>query len=363
MIILTWVIHLYLDLGALGDAVELIAQKHVSLYVMPEEYGIVGENLLASIKEVLGDAATPEIVEAWKESYFFLADILIERERAIREGLASAPGGWSGWRDFIVADKVEESSEITSFYLKAKDGGALLNFIPGQYIALRLHTPNLTTIRNYSLSIAPGMHIVTSFPIMLPWLTDMIYVYFVGQNQYRISVKKQGPMASGCPMGKISNYLHDDVKIGDVLEVSVPCGDFALKVDHDKPIVLISGGVGVTPLMSMLEHMVNTKVENKINFVNVVRNRSVEAMHDAFVKYESENSNVTVSTCYTDGEAATGCPHKPIDQEYLSSVIPSKDAHFYFCGPPGFMVNLKKILTDWNVPANQIHYEFFGPLE
>lgn len=326
-----------IDLGALSGAIENIAQKHVSLHILPEHYPIVGANLLNAIKETLGDAATPEIMDAWEEGYGFLADVLIKRELELRETLAQAPGGWTGWRPFIVSKKVQESSEIISFHLKPQDGQPIVSYEPGQYVGLRFETDEFTTQRNYSLSSAPG------------------------HDEYRITVKKHGPIASGCPMGKVSSFLHDKVTEGDVLRMSVPCGDFTLKLDHDKPIVLISGGVGITPLASMLEYMVEKKVTNRIEMINACRSPETQALRESFEQFARENDNLALHTLYS--ERTDGCPYGRLSESYLESVLASKDAHFYFCGPPSFMRSVNNILGGWGVPKDQIHFEFFGPME
>ncbi|MEJ2756579.1 MAG: globin domain-containing protein, partial [Gammaproteobacteria bacterium] len=145
------------NLEVLGGAVELIAHKHASLQIKPEHYPIVGENLLASIREVLGDGATDEVINAWGEAYGFLADILIDREQHIYKETAEKTGGWEGFRKFKIDRKEKESSIITSFYLKPEDGGALPNYMPGQYITVRMSTKDgSSTMRNYSLSDRPG---------------------------------------------------------------------------------------------------------------------------------------------------------------------------------------------------------------
>src|SRR5690606_10197038 len=113
------------NLEVLGGAVELIAQKHASLMIKPEHYPIVGENLLASIREVLGKGATDDIINAWAEAYGFLADILIGREKQIYEENAKKPGGWENFKPFRVIRKEKESRNITSFYLVASDGAPL----------------------------------------------------------------------------------------------------------------------------------------------------------------------------------------------------------------------------------------------
>ncbi|RYG75207.1 NO-inducible flavohemoprotein, partial [bacterium] len=175
------------NLGALGPAVELIAQKHVSLNIKPEHYPIVGKHLLVAIKDVLGDTATDEIIAAWGEAYGLLADVLIDRERAIYADQAAAAGGWNGLRPFVVDRKVRESDVITSFYLRPQDGGAIATFNPGQYVTVHVKDPSTpTTPRNYSLSDRPGL------------------------PHYRISVKRE----PGNPPGLISNYLHDRVNEG-----------------------------------------------------------------------------------------------------------------------------------------------------
>jgi nitric oxide dioxygenase len=116
------------NLAALGPAVELIAQKHCSLGIQPEHYPIVGKHLLDAIKEVMGDAATDEIIAAVSEAYGLLAEVCINREAAIYNQQQAAPGGWNGYRKFVVEKKVPESEIITSFYLTPADGGALPSF-------------------------------------------------------------------------------------------------------------------------------------------------------------------------------------------------------------------------------------------
>ena len=267
------------NLPALSEAVERIAHKHVSLYVLPEHYPIVGQNLLWAIKEVLGDAATPEIMKAWEEAYGFLADIFIQREKELRDSKAAVEGGWEGWRNFTITKKVEESDEISSFYLVPEDKGPLPSFLPGQYIAVRVEAPTFTTQRNYTLSGSPN------------------------KENFRITVKREPPIIDDAPPGQISNYLHDVVGEGDVLKIGVPCGDFCLTVEDDKPIVLLSGGVGITPIVSMLEWLIDNKVKNNIIVVNTARNPDVEAMHGQLRKYRRKHLNLMIKTLYDDGPA------------------------------------------------------------
>ena len=126
------------NLSALAPAVERIAQKHVGLQILPEHYPHVGEALLGAIKAVLGDAATDEILEAWGEAYWFLANILIAREDRIYTGQRESGGGWNGWRDFRIEEIIEESSVIKSFILRPADGGPVMEHKPGQYLTFWL---------------------------------------------------------------------------------------------------------------------------------------------------------------------------------------------------------------------------------
>ena len=126
------------DLSKLGSAVELIANKHASLYIRPEQYVVVGKYLLAAMKEVLGDALTPELLEAWRAAYGQLADILMKKE----DDLYKHASGWTDWRDFRIKRKVKESEEITSFYLEPVDESfkPLPSFLPGQVCDPKMRT-------------------------------------------------------------------------------------------------------------------------------------------------------------------------------------------------------------------------------
>lgn len=211
------------NLGVLGEAVERISQKHVGLQILPEHYPAVANALLGSIREVLGEAATDEVLEAWGEAYWFLANILIGREKTIYADLAASDGGWSGWREFRVDEKIRESEIVTSFVLRPVDGGAVVRHRPGQYLTFQLELPGRSTLkRNYSISSAPN------------------------GNSYRITVKRE-------PKGEASNWLHDGAEVGTVLKVAPPAGEFFLGQETERPVVLLSGGVGLTPMVSMLE--------------------------------------------------------------------------------------------------------------
>jgi nitric oxide dioxygenase len=327
-------------LEVLGGAVELIAQKHASLMIKPEHYPIVGENLLASIREVLGEAATDDIINAWAAAYGFLADILMGRERQIYGENAKKPGGWEGFKLLRVSRKEKESSNITSFYLVAEDGSPLSAFKPGQYLTVRVKTPDgQTTMRNYSLSDMPG------------------------KPHFRISVKREMPEAN-TPQGYVSNLLHDAVEPGHTLEVAPPCGEFFLDVTekHERPLVLLAAGVGITPIMSILLSALEAFPKRQILFVHAVLNEEVQPFRKTVDELVRQHTNLRAYHRYSEGgspsdNASIGF----VTAEYLEGLLSSRDADYYFCGPQPFMVSIYQELLKWGIPASQVHFEFFGP--
>ena len=333
------------NLEVLGGAVELIAQKHASLQIKAEHYPIVGENLLASIREVLGEGATDEVIHAWGEAYGFLANILIGREKEIYHQQDAAPHGWTGFKRFRVIRKEPESDVVTSFYLQPDDGSAVPDFKPGQYITLRVPSPcGHTTMRNYSLSDRPGQ----------PW--------------YRISVKREtGPDASK-PDGFVSNFLHRGVGVGDSLEVGPPCGEFFIDLteNHQRPLVLLSGGVGITPIMSMLLASLKHAPHRRVYFIHGALNGATHAFRQTVLELEKHHPNLKVHYRYNEAtvrDISEGFCHSEglVDAELLEEIIPGRDADFYFCGPKPFMINVYHHLLEWGVPPTQVHLEFFGP--
>ncbi|MFS0781637.1 NO-inducible flavohemoprotein [Bacillus sp. 1P06AnD] len=330
----------YIDqLDVLLPAVKQIAHKHRSLLVAPEHYPIVGEHLLGAIKEVLGDAATDEILHAWGEAYGAIADVFITVEKEMYEDAAGQPGGWKGHKDFVISKKEEESELITSFYLKPADRSALPTFIPGQYITVTLHIPGETYSMNrqYSLTNAPG------------------------EDYFRISVKKE--KTEGNPEGKVSNYLHDSMNEGDKIQLTAPAGDFTLEAGHQGPISFISAGVGITPFMSMLNSLNKDQFTDEIILLHASKNKKVQAFADEIEQLAKELPNLSY-TFYHDGEELVdnGESHHINGRmtEDVLSKLPTGH-RFYVCGPVGFMQFAVAALLKKGVQEEQIHFEFFGP--
>ncbi|HLR52916.1 MAG TPA: NO-inducible flavohemoprotein [Candidatus Avamphibacillus sp.] len=331
------------QLEAILPAVDPIAEKHRSLNIKPEHYPIVGKHLLLAMRDVLGEeVATDDVINAWEKAYGEIANVFINVEKEKYQKAQNAVGGWVDYRDFKVVKKVVESDVITSFYLQPADGEAFPLYQPGQYITVKADIPGEphTHLRQYSLSCAPG------------------------GEYYRISVKREDAIGDN-PAGIVSTFLHEQVKEGSILPISAPAGDFVLNQDDERPLVLISGGVGLTPMMSMLETTIKHHPNREVMFIHAARNGKVHAMEER-VKEITENHNVTSYTIYdSPDEQDEGSYDKKgyIDQEWLASVLPSNNADFYFCGPKGFMQAVYRHLKALNVAEEDIHFEFFGPAQ
>ncbi|MET3291874.1 UNVERIFIED_CONTAM: nitric oxide dioxygenase [Brevibacillus sp. OAP136] len=331
------------NLEAIIPVVKQIGHKHRSLGIKPEHYPIVGQNLLAAIKDVLGDAATEEIIGAWAEAYGVIADVFISIEAEMYDQAEQQQGGWEGFRPFRVERKVQESDRITSFYLVPQDGGTIASFAPGQYISVKLDIPGETNthIRQYSLSDAPG------------------------KPYYRISVKREDGQQDR-PAGKVSNYLHQKVEQGDTLLLSAPAGDFVLNQEDARPLVLLSGGVGLTPMVSMLQASVAANAQRQVIFIHSTQNGDTHAMKAQIEELASKHSQLSVHWCYTqptEQDRAAGAFEKEgyIDLAWLKQVLPTTDAAFYFCGPVSYMKAMHSYLTEMGAASADLHYEFFGP--
>lgn len=330
------------DPSALKDAIEIIAQKHVSLTIRPEHYPIVGENLLASIKEVLGDGATDAIIDAWAAAYGQLADVFIQREKDIY-AQQDESYGWSGFKPFVVARRQRESDNIVSLYLEPEDGRPLAAHLPGQYVSIRLRAADgRLSMRNYSLSNAPGA------------------------SAYRISVKREQGDGSDAPGGQVSNPIHDSLEVGDRVELSPPCGEFTLQLPEadDKPVVFIAGGVGVTPLISMAHAAVEASATRPVIFIQAARHGGVRPFGEELEALAAAHANFHLHVRFSEPRAEDAAfEHGNIEAKDLTAWVGDKAAKYYFCGPLPMMRQVDQLLAEHGVPAGDRRYECFGPLQ
>ncbi|UTW13924.1 NO-inducible flavohemoprotein [Marinobacterium rhizophilum] len=337
--ILAYARHLH-NPAVLSQAVERIAQKHTGFLIRPQQYAIVGHHLLETIRELAPDAATPEVLHAWELAYGQLAQIFIDRESEIYDQAASADGGWRGTRRFRLVHKTAESQLITSFEFAPVDGKAVSAFKPGQYLTVSISHPSLKQheYRQYSLSDAPN------------------------GRSYRISVKREDRPVPG----QVSTYLHDELQVGDEIDLLPPAGDFYLEVQNDAPVVLLSGGVGLTPMLSMFNSLAQADHPGPVYFLHGCENGRQHAfarhVADLCEARESRHSftwyQAPLETDIADQDyQATGL----MDLAPLRAALDTEQTEYYFCGPLPFMQAIHRQLKAWGVADCRLHYELFGP--
>ena len=278
-----------------------------------------------------------------KLSYDLLWEQL-QTVRGLRKKTEDNAAPWNGIRKFSIQKKVMETEDICSFYLEPHDRKPLPSFLPGQYLTFELRIPGQKnkTVRCYSLSDGPR--------------TDL----------YRVSIKRQGPSKEGAPPGLVSNYFHEKLKEGDIVDVKAPGGHFFLDPTETSGVVLIGGGIGLTPMLSMLNTLVAMRSTREVHFFYGLRNRAEHAMKEHLEKIARENPNVHLYVCYSKPDEG----HKPgqdfqyasrVSVELFKQVLPSNNYDFYICGPGPLMESLTTGLSEWGVPDKNVHFETFGP--
>ncbi len=320
-------------LDALGEAVNRIAHKHASLQVAPEQYPIVGRFLLEAIQEHLSLEADDPVLIAWTEAYGALAAIFVNTEEAIYKCNEEKEGGWRGDREFVISQIKEEGEGVKSFYLNAKDGQSVASFQAGQYVGVKVRPDNseFTAVRQYSLSNAPNHH------------------------TYRITVRAEAH--TDTPEGVVSHFLHR-LTVGDTLLLQPPTGEFV--VQHSiKDVVFIAGGVGITPLISMLLDKIEQGEEmSQVTFIQCCRDKTHHLFAEELQTLQAQHG-FRYFVCYQNGSGAD--IEGTLTTEKLDQWLTNKQTDVYFCGPRSFMSDLKKSLLEIGFAENHLHYEVFGP--
>ena len=312
-----------------------IAHKHASLGVSPAQYKVVHRHLFAAIGEVLGAAVTPDVAEAWDEVYWLMANALIAIENRLSVERGYLVGGT--WRDWEVVGRREETADVASFLLRPVGGGRPQPFQAGQYVSVQVELPDgARQIRQYSLTSAPDA------------------------EARQISVKRErGGDAS--PAGEVSNHLHDTVRAGHVLRISAPFGDLVLDAASaegaERPLLLASAGIGVTPMVAILAELVKREYAAPVLVVHADRSPDAHALRaDQDILAVKLVSGRTLY--WYENEAGESGRVGLAD---LTDVeIPPGTAAF-LCGPLPFMRSVREQLLAKGVPAADIHYEVFGP--
>jgi hypothetical protein len=266
------------------------------------------------------------------------------REVKHREDLSQH--AWNGIRKFEVSRKILEADGVHSLYLAPHDGKPLPPFHPGQFLTFSLRIPNQSkpVIRCYSLS--------DSF----------------GKDYFRVSVKKVPPPRDRPDLapGLSSSYLNDEVIEGDILDCKAPSGNFFLDLTRDRPVVLIGGGIGITPVLSMLNALCETGSRQEIWFFLGVRNSNEHVQKSHLERLAAEFQNVKLNVCYSDpileDKLSVDYQHQGrVGVDLFKQVLPSNNFDFYICGPPPMMNAVTDGLAQWGVPEDDVHFEAFGP--
>jgi nitric oxide dioxygenase len=314
-----------------GPLLARVAHKHASLGVTPDQYEVVHTYLIAAIAGVLGAAVTPEVAAAWDELYWLMARTLINLEAGLYRDAGVEPG--ASWQPWKVVARHEETPDVVSFDLRPIGGGVVPTFEPGQYVSVAVTLPDgARQIRQYSLSSAP--HRATR----------------------QITVKRVRGAAG--PDGEVSNWLHANVALGDVLTVSSPYGS-VVPDTSDAPLLLASAGVGCTPVIGILDHLVATASARRVIVVHADRSVADHPLRRQLHRAVRALSNARAHVWYE--QPHLGWPAEYVGFADLSALELPADVQAYVCGPIQFIDSIRQQLTDRGVPAAAIRHELFGP--
>jgi ferredoxin-NADP reductase len=276
-------------------------------------------------------------------------ELLLQQVQAARtssKGRTPVALAWNGYRNFVMNAKVDEGGRICSFYLVPQDNRPLPSFLPGQYLTFQISLPGQPkpVIRCYSLSDAHN------------------------PSYYRVTIKKVPltPDSSGGLPPSVSNYFHDVVREGDILSVKAPRGKFVLDTSQQTPVVLIGGGVGITPILCMANTLCAARSQREVWLFYGVRNGQEQIMKKHFRLLAKEYMRCQLRLCYSQPNPEDSPDHDfhfgtHVSVDLLRNILPSNDYEFYICGPPAMMDDMARDLRAWGVPEERIRSEAFGP--
>ncbi|BCL76983.1 flavohemoprotein [Jeongeupia sp. HS-3] len=319
--------------GTIEPLLNRIAHKHASLGISPDMYTIVGRHLMAAIGEVLGDAVTAEIAEAWDTVYWRFAGELIAREAVLYKDAGITPASFL--REYEVIERVAEGDVAVSLRLLPTDDKPAPAFKPGQYVSVQVDLPEigLRQLRQYSLSDAAD------------------------GKTLRITVKQEAG-DDARPDGLVSMHLAQHAEVGSRWLVSNPFGDLALDLAADTPVVMISAGVGVTPMVAMRQHLRRLQPQRQGVFVHVAAHGGRHILKREL----APAANIAELIVYDDArDEDRGDHHGRFDLAEHAAAIVQSDADYYLCGPLAFMIAQRDALLGLGVAAERVHFEVFGP--
>lgn len=268
----------------------------------------------------------------------------LEMMRDLRRKRSESAVPWNGFRKFLVNQKVMESKDVCSFYLTPHDQKRLSTFFPGQYLTFQLDIAGSArpVVRCYSLSDGPR------------------------PDGYRVSIKRIPAATKELAPGVVSSHFHDNIKEGDILDVKAPSGKFYLDPEVTENVVLIGGGIGVTPVLAMLNTLIGMGSTRQIWFFYGLRNRAEHVMKEQLETIAREHPNVFLYVCYSKPEAGDELNRDynyegRVSIDLFKEVLPSNNFDFYICGPGPLMQSMTEGLKEWGVPDKNVHFETFGP--
>ncbi len=316
-----------------------IAHKHASLGITEDQYPIVHEHLFAAIVEVLGDAVTPEVAAAWDEVFWQMAGALVTIERRLYAEAGVSDG--DVWRTLVLRRRVQESPDTVSFVLATPDGSTLPAGRPGQYVSVQVPLADgARQIRQYSLTHAPR------------------------PSEWGITVKAlpagRADDGSVTPAGEVSTFLHHNLFEGDEVRVSAPFGDLVLE-ESDGPLVLISAGIGITPVIGVLHHLAGTGSTREVLVLHADRSPARHAHRQELKELVAALPAARLCRWYEDLGVRPVQDVVRAGRVDLGTVEIPADASVYLCGPLPFMQSVHRALVEQEVPVADIHYEVFGP--
>jgi len=311
---------------------ERIAYKHISLGIRPEQYTIVGYHLLGAVGEVLGDAVTPAIADAWNEVYWLFATQLVAEEARLYQQAGVDPA--RPLRPYRVVRKIDETQDVISLILEPADEAGLPEISPGQYVSVFVDLPNGQR--------QPRQYTVSSTAL---------------GNRLQITVRRVRG-ADGAPDGQVSTYLNDHITVGETLEVSAPAGDFVVQ-SSDGPLLLASAGAGITTVLPIVEHIARTQPNRTVIVAHADRTAQDHALRDTVLHVGRQLDNFTAYTWYETVGPDDHRSHQGFMD--LTEIPLPADIQVFTCGPLPFMRHIRSTLLDRGVPADSIRYEVFGP--
>ncbi|ANH37480.1 Flavohemoprotein [Nocardioides dokdonensis FR1436] len=305
-----------------------IAHKHASLGIREDQYPIVHEHLFAAIVEVLGEAVTPEVASAWDEVYWHMAHALVTIEKRLYADAGIEHG--DVWRTLVLRRRLQESPDTVSFVLGTADGSTLPASRPGQYVSVQVPLPDgARQIRQYSLTHAPD------------------------PSEWGISVK-------AVEGGEVSNFLHQELFEGDEVAVSAPFGELVVQ-DADEPLVLISAGIGITPIIGILHYLAGTGSQREVLVLHADRSPARHAHRQQLKDLVAALPAARLHRWYEDLGVRPTRDVLSAGRVDLGLVELPADAQVYLCGPLPFMESVRSSLIERHVNESDIHYEVFGP--